>query len=150
MEEIISLLHHGNYSCVVKNDTGIHTFSKPGVADLYNLLKNQPGFLKGASLADKVVGKGAATLAIAGGVQELYADILSEPALELLIEAGVKTRFGYIVPYIHNRDRSGWCPLEKLCYTENSVPDILNVIENFIQLMRNNQRNQSIVLTERK
>ena len=62
MEELINLLHTGGYSCVIDNEGKIRTFTQRGVADLYDLLTREPEFLKGALIADKVVGKGAAAL----------------------------------------------------------------------------------------
>ena len=69
MEELINLLHSGGYSCVIANGDNIRTFTQRGVADLYDLLTQEPDFLKGASIADKVVGKGAAALMILGGIR---------------------------------------------------------------------------------
>lgn len=60
MEELIDLLHSGGYSCVIANKGKVRTFTQRGVADLYDLLTQEPEFLKGAMIADKVVGKGAA------------------------------------------------------------------------------------------
>ena len=62
MEEIKRILHEGNYSCVIKNAYGIHTYTQRGVADLYDLYTQKPEYLKDASIADKVIGKGAAAL----------------------------------------------------------------------------------------
>lgn len=56
MEKLIRLLHEGNYSLVVAHGE-IRTFSGRGVSDLYALSGEDPGFLRGASVADKVVGK---------------------------------------------------------------------------------------------
>ena len=72
MEELINLLHTGGYSCTIANKGEIRTFTQRGVADIYDLLTQEPEFLKGASIADKVVGKGAAALMILGGIKELY------------------------------------------------------------------------------
>ena len=77
MEELINLLHTGGYSCTIANKGEIRTFTQRGVADIYDLLTQEPEFLKGASIADKVVGKGAAALMILGG----YILILSVPKL---------------------------------------------------------------------
>lgn len=76
MEELINLLHSGGYSCVIANGEVHRTFTQRGVADLYDLLTQEPDFLRGASIADKVVGKGAAALMILGGIKELYTDIM--------------------------------------------------------------------------
>ena len=39
MTKLIELLHAGNYSCVVENCYGLHTFSRRGVADLYEVYR---------------------------------------------------------------------------------------------------------------
>ncbi len=55
MKTIIDMLHNENHSCVIKNHNGIHTFSGRGVSDLYDIVKNNPEFLQGASISDKVI-----------------------------------------------------------------------------------------------
>lgn len=137
MTNLIDLLHSGNYSCVIRNDSEIRTFSQRGVADLYDLLKKERGFLNGASIADKVVGKAAAALMILGGIKELYADLISDPALVLLDDSTVTVNYKHSVPFIQNRDKTGWCPLETLCYQEKSINAILPLIDDFISRMRN-------------
>ncbi|MCD8252903.1 MAG: DUF1893 domain-containing protein [Phocaeicola dorei] len=98
MDKLIEILRKGNYSCVIKNGSDVRTFTRRGVADLYSLLKVDAAFLKGAVLADKVIGKAAAALAVLGGVKELYAEVISLSALVLLHEAGVDADFQIIVP----------------------------------------------------
>ena len=98
MEKLIRLLHEGNYSLVVAHGE-IRTFSGRGVSDLYALSGEDPGFLRGASVADKVVGKAAAALMIVAGVSELHADVISRPALDLLAGSGVKVGYAEEVPH---------------------------------------------------
>ena len=136
MGKNIKLLHNGNYSCVVRNFNETYTFSERGVADLYGMVKNKSGFLKGASVADKVVGKAAAALMILGEIKELYTDVISLSALVLLREAGVEPDFGRIVPFIENRDKTGWCPLERICYNQSTAEAILPLIDGFIEKMK--------------
>ena len=135
MEDIIKILHEGNYSCVIKN-TGLRTFSQRGIADLFGLLQYEPEFLKGSSVADKVIGKAAAAIMISGKVKELYANVISQAAIDLLEKSEIKISFGKIVPFIENRDKTGWCPMEKLCYEEKSTETILPLIEGFITKMK--------------
>lgn len=137
MEELISLLHSGGFSCVISNGDNIRTFTQRGVADLYDLLTQEPEFLKGALIADKVVGKGAAALMILGGIKELYTDTVSSKALELFQEWGnVKVDFAQEVPFIWNRDHTGCCPVETMCSEEKSVENILPLIRDFLERMR--------------
>ena len=81
MEELINLLHTGGYSCVIANEGKIRTFTQRGVADLYDLLTREPEFLKGALIADKVVGKGAAALMILGGIKAVSYTHLTLPTI---------------------------------------------------------------------
>lgn len=76
MESIIDILHKGGYSCVMKNREEVRTFTQRGVADLYDLYQADSAFMKGAAIADKVIGKGAAALMVLGGFKTVYADII--------------------------------------------------------------------------
>ena len=78
-------------------------FRERGVAALFRLLREEPQLLRGAFIADKVVGKGAAALMVLGGVEGLFADVVSRPALEL-------------------RAGTGTCPVEQLCAGRRRPP----------------------------
>ena len=130
MEELINLLHTGGYSCTIANKGEIRTFTQRGVADIYDLLTQEPEFLKGASIADKVVGKGAAALMILGGIKELYTDIISTKALELLQKSDIKVGFTEEVPFIWNRNHTGGCPVEAMCSEVESAEELQPLSKN--------------------
>lgn len=132
MESLIRLLRRGGYSCVVAHGSRVEVFTRRGVADLYGLLRNRPACLQGASVADKVVGKAAAALMILGGVERLYAEVLSRPARELLQGYGVDVRYGECVPHIVNRSGNGWCPLETRCHALSTPEECLEQITDFM------------------
>jgi iron complex outermembrane receptor protein/vitamin B12 transporter len=137
MDNIIALLHTGEYSCVISNGSDVRTFVKGGVADLYELHENDLPFLNGSSVADKVVGKAAAALMILGGVAHIHADVISEPAMALLNDTQIEVRFAQLVPFIGNRDRSGVCPLESICRSAHSPQELFPLIKAFIERIRN-------------
>lgn len=139
MEEIIKLLHEGGYSCVIRNGE-IRTFTQRGVADLYDLLNQDPAFLKGAQIADKVIGKAAAALMVLGGVQQIYTDLISEPALTVLREAGIPVDCVQVVPRIQNRTKTGWCPMETICYEVDTAEDMFPLIRDFVETMRTKKK----------
>ena len=60
MKRLIDILDEGGYSCVIAQGDHIRTFTRRGVADLYDLLQEDAAFLHDASVADKVIGKAAA------------------------------------------------------------------------------------------
>lgn len=132
MESLISMLHAGCHSLVVRNGNDTRTFDGRGVADLHRLLRCEPSLLGGASVADKVVGKGAAALMILGGVKVLHADVVSTPALLLLRDSGIEVTFEREVPHIINRKGDGMCPVEALCSNCNTAAECLPLIDEFI------------------
>ena len=136
MEELIKRLHTEGCSCVIANKE-IRIFRQRGVADLYYLLKHETDFIKGASIADKVVGKAAAALMILGGMNKVYADVISQPALDLLQKYHMEVSYEKVVPHIENRTQSGWCPLETRSFQAETAEEILPIIEDFI---KNNEK----------
>lgn len=95
---------------VIVNGGGELTFNEHGIKTLLSL---QSGSLAGAFVADKVVGKAAAMMLARGGAIEVYAAIISEPALEVLKQHKVICLYGELVKNIINRDKTGICPMEK-------------------------------------
>lgn len=132
-QRLIDLLHAEACSCVIANGTAVRIFRERGVKDLYRLLTEEPELLDGAFVADKVVGKGAAALMLLGGVGELYADVISRPALELLAGSSVRVRYALEVPYIVNRTRTGQCPVETLCRDCTTAAEALPLIRGFLE-----------------
>ena len=136
---LIERLHEGGYSCVIGKGEEVRIFTQRGVADLYDLLCREPSYLKGASVADKVVGKAAAALMILGGISEIYADVISTSALALLQGTEVKVSFAREVPFIENRTQTGWCPLETASYSLGSAEEIFPVVAKFIAKIRQSE-----------
>lgn len=132
-QELIDLLFAEKCSCVIRNGDTIRVFRERGVKDLYRLLREEPALLDGAFVADKVVGKAAAALMIAGGVKEVFADVVSRPARELFRAAHVREEHTLEVPHIINRTQTGWCPLEKICRACATAQECLPLIREFIE-----------------
>lgn len=130
MDDLIQLLHEGKHSLVVANGE-VCTFNGRGVIDLYHLLQDDPGFLYEASIADKVVGKAAAALLALAKVKEVYADVVSRPALDLLSKTDIKISYGVVAPHIINRTATGWCPLETRCFDCATPEECFHQIEAF-------------------
>lgn len=129
---VIARLHAGDCSCVIRSGGETLVCHERGVKDLFRLLTESPAVLSGAFIADKVVGKGAAALMVLGGVAEVYADVISRPALTLLSGADIKVACGECVDNIINRKGDGICPVEALCMNCLTADGCLPLIEEFI------------------
>lgn len=130
-ERLMEILRSGGYSLVIQND-GLHTYTGRGVSDLYKIYSREKELLQGASVADKIVGKGAAALMALGGVSEVITDVISSSALSLLDTCGVSVRFQKEVPAIINRKGDGICPVEELCKDCRTPEECLPLIERFM------------------
>lgn len=122
--ELVRTLREGGHTLVVANGAQIRTFDRRGVADLHTLLTDGGEFLRGATVADKVVGKAAA-------------------ALDLLAGSGMRVGYEVEVPHVINRDRTGWCPLEIRCRDCRTARECLERIEEFLQQQQIGTTNES-------
>lgn len=140
-EAVINLLFSEKCSCVIRKEDTIRIFRRRGVRDLLRLLHDEPDFVSGAFIADKVVGKGAAALMVLCGFREVFADIISLPARELLERAQIKVECSVEVPNIRNRAGTDICPVEKLCSDCLTAEECLPKIETFVASMAQANRN---------
>lgn len=136
IENLIGMLHDGNHSLVLGNGDAAMIFDGRGVSDLYRIYTESPEMLKGAAVADKIVGKGAAALMSLGGVRQVYADVISAAALKLLRDNGVEVGFTDEVPNIINRAGTGICPVEELCKHCATAAECLPLIADFLTKMK--------------
>lgn len=118
---------------VVRSASGrLREFRRKGVIDLFQLLSDEPAFLQGASMADRVVGRGAALLMVKGGVKELFTFVLSQPALNVLRQAGITVSYDTLQPNIINRTGTDICPVEKLTANTTNPDEAFRLIGNFL------------------
>ena len=133
LKQLRHILHTTNCSCVIANGDKIESFYQRGIKDLYELLNSNRSLLEGATIADKVIGKGAAALMIAGGVTMVYADVISEPAMELFKQFSIKVEYDKKVANIINRRGDGICPVEERCAECKTIEECLVKIEEFVK-----------------
>lgn len=111
LEKAVALLKTGGFTLAAVGGGDNITSREKGVKPLLNLLDGRKN-LRGFSAADKVIGKAAAFLYVLLSPEEIYADVISAPALEVLERYGIKIRYGVLADAIRNRDNTGFCPME--------------------------------------
>ncbi|MBQ2853485.1 MAG: DUF1893 domain-containing protein [Bacteroidales bacterium] len=116
INDLKDILLKENHTLVIyKNNASVITSNDRGVNSLIKLIKEDKSQLSGSLIADKVIGKAAALLMIYAGVKEIYAPIISKPALQTLLKHNVKVYYNKEVERIINRKGDGLCPMETLC-----------------------------------
>ena len=132
MKQLIDILHSEGLTLVVKSGDGtIHRFTQRGVKDLLTLVTTAPEVLHSAIIADKAVGKAAAACMVQGGVKQVWADVMSEPAMTLLRAYRVEAECGTLVDHIINRTGTDWCPMERLSREIDDPATIIQRIQDF-------------------
>lgn len=138
LEKAKKLLCEGGFTCVVCDDLNVHTSTMRGVAPLLKWL-DEGMSLQGFSAADKVVGKGAAYLYILLEVKEIYADVISRPALETLKNHNIPTSYTILTEAVRNRDNTGLCPIETAVMNIDNPYDTLAAIRNKLENLKNSR-----------
>jgi predicted Fe-Mo cluster-binding NifX family protein len=129
-EQMLEQLNEQSLSLLVRNHGVTTMHENRGVQDLLSLIKNEPARLKGAVVADKMVGKAAAALMIAGGVKTVYTNLICTPARELFEKAGVSVVATEEVPQILNRDKSGQCPIDSRLNGVETVEECVRILQS--------------------
>lgn len=123
LEIVKNRLYEKNASLVVMFENGnIEEYYNPRVKDIVSILKENKNALKNAIIADKVIGKVAASLLIVAGVKEIYANTISNFAIPVLEKNNVKYEYKNKAEYIINNEKTGMCPME------NKFKDEINLI----------------------
>ena len=119
---------------VVKNEELIFKSKDKGIKPMYILATEMKEIAKGASIADKVIGKGAALLCEYIGIKEIYSELMSEIAIKILNGANIDFTYSKSTPYIENRDRTGLCPIENIAKDLDNGEILLEKISEFLRL----------------
>ena len=88
------------------------TDRRRGISPLYDVYRSGRDVV-GWSAADRIVGKAAAMLYVLLGVGEVHAEVMSEDALVLLAEHGIRAECEVRSRMIKNRAGTDYCPMEK-------------------------------------
>jgi len=88
------------------------TSDEHGILPPLRWLRENPAMLIDADIFDKVIGKAAALLFAYGGVRSIWAETMSEAAIEFLRSTDIAFEFSERVEFIKNRDGTDICPME--------------------------------------
>lgn len=131
LEKAKNELYRTNASLVVIYAEGeCKTYYQNRIKDIKEILQKDRNALKGAVIADKVIGKVASSILTIAGVKEIYADVMSKYAVPILEENSIKYEYKNLVDYIQNNDKTGMCPMENKYKEENDINKIYQEMLN--------------------
>lgn len=130
-----SVLMEGGYTCVMVKGEVVDTSMERGIRPLFQIVNSRTD-REGYSAADKVVGKAAAYMYVLMKVREVFAQVISVPALEVLEGAGIEVSYGECVSAIRNRMDTGFCPMESAVMDVKVPEEAYLVLEKKLEEMR--------------
>jgi len=98
---------------IAKNGKIIYMSTESGVRGLLKAIEEAHEELRGASMADKIVGKAAALLTVYAEINEVYAETISLNGLKTLEKWNVKVEYETLTPIIMDRTGLKPCPMEE-------------------------------------
>lgn len=128
LERAKAALKADKCTCILTLGSVMFKSKEKGVQPLLDWMNSGNNYM-GYMVADKVVGRAAAFIDIAMGIREVYAEVISEPAKELLERNHIEVTADTVVPDILNSDKSDRCPLEKAVDGIENAGDALMPIE---------------------
>ena len=132
LEKAKNILSGSEYTCVICNDTDVHTSTLRGVAPLIKWLDSGMK-LTSYSAADKVIGNGAAFLYVLLNVREVYAGVISKSAYKKLTQNNIPVQYDVMTEIIRNRSNTGQCPIEAAVSGITEPSEALSAIRNKLE-----------------
>ena len=131
LEKVKERLLNKDASLVVMfKDGNIKEYYNKRVIDIVSILKENETELNDAIVADKIIGKVAASLLIKGKIKALYAKTLSKYGREVLDENGIYYEYDEETEYVINNDKTGMCPMENKFKVEKNLDIIYDFFVN--------------------
>jgi len=102
---------------------------------MYDAVTKYSQQAKESSVADKVIGKAAALLAVYGGIKHIYAELTTPEAIGVCKKFNLPISFKQQVEAIQNREKTGLCPMEQLARQTDVPEELLQKIARFLTQM---------------
>lgn len=119
---------------VVKGGEEVLRENGSGVLPLLKVVASQdPAALAGASLADRVIGRAAAFLAVKAGFSAVYSPIMSKPGMELLLDNGIEVHSKNLVANIMRQEPYGLCLMEQMVSDVSEPEEAFEKLVSFFQ-----------------
>ncbi|MGE4287362.1 MAG: DUF1893 domain-containing protein [Salinivirgaceae bacterium] len=135
LQKARELLEQENHTFVMVKGNTVYTSQLKGIKPMYDAVTKYKQQAKGSSIADKVIGKAAALLAVYGGVKRIYAELTTPGAISVCNKYTITISFKQQVTAIQNREKTGLCPMEQLAQQTDVPEEMLQKVALFLTEM---------------
>lgn len=121
---------------IIQDEILVHQSNQRGIRCILEMYLSQKEILNQSIVVDKIIGKAAAMVMIAGGVSYVYGETMSILAKEILEEHHIKFQYAKLVDLIENRTHTGLCPIESAVININNVEEGIDAIQNKLNSLK--------------
>ncbi len=121
---------------LVKDGVILRTGKREGIGELLQAVDALGDGVRGASLADKIVGKAVAMVARAAALRAVHATLASEAARAALAQDRIPLTYEHLVPLILNQHNDGPCPMERLTLPLADPLQAVAALREFVRTRR--------------
>ena len=133
LEQAQAIFHSEGASFVlVKDDAVLARGTRDGIGELLAAVESLGAALEGASMADKIVGKAVALVAVHAGLRAVYSPLASQAARRVLEARGIPLTTDRMVPLILNKRGDGACPMERLTMPLEDPREAVSALATFV------------------
>lgn len=121
---------------VLKNEEIVFESDEMGIIPMYEFYNSN---INGeVYVIDKFIGMGAARLLLNSKVKvkALFTFVISKDSKELLESNNIEVVYDRVVDKILNKDKTDFCPIEKISMNYKDFNDFYNELEEFIRKMK--------------
>jgi len=118
---------------IVKDGALLRTGAREGIGELIETVDALGENLRGAALADKIVGKAVAMVARAANLRAVYSPLMSQAACDALAVAQIEFEYDRLVPLILNKRNDGPCPMERLTLPIDEPQQAVAALREFVR-----------------
>lgn len=133
LRDAVVILKEKEKSCVILSEDGtMKTSDAIGIKPLMEELRADRKAFRESVIADKVVGKAAALLAVLGKAEAVFGSVMSDGAVKVLEKHQIPYEFETRVQHIENRTKDGMCPMEETVQLIEEPEEAFEALEKTI------------------
>ncbi len=125
----------GKFTLVLCKDKDIYTSDITGIRPLMKIIDDKKD-CQGYSAADKIIGRAAAFLYTLIRVKNVYGEVMSKGACEILKNAGINYEYKTLTEFIENRKKNGICPMDEAVKDINNAQDACEAIRQKMKFLQ--------------
>lgn len=117
---------------LVRDHQVLATGTRQGVGELLDAVAHHGELVRGAALADKIVGKAVAMVAAYAGITAIYSPLASQAGEQVCQQYNIEFHADHLVPLIRNKRNDGPCPMERLTLELDEPADAVLALRAFV------------------